>query len=223
VTDLAPISAAALLSDLGFLAYPDLPDRPGPAYLLVALRETATLRHYDPEAVDYYVTEGDRGVRRTLTRATAVPIEVDFSWGLIRIEDRLRVTNEYLTFGGRLSAESVEGVLVAVFASPAPLLRRGGHSQEWDLGADNLGAYFGRLMIPVDYAPGFEGRAARADPVALYAAFLADAMARYRASSDLRAGQPDVWTLLRAEERRVRACHPREWTDGESLRLSASA
>ncbi|MDO8485939.1 MAG: hypothetical protein Q7S35_13435 [Candidatus Limnocylindrales bacterium] len=217
-TRLDPASAAPLLTDLGFLERSDLPDRPGPAYLLVALRATPTLHHYDPEAVEYWVTEAGRGARRTLTRETRLPIETDFSWGLIRIVDRLHVTNEYLTFGGRLSADSIDGVVVAVFTSPTPLLRRGGHSQGWDQGADSLGAYFSRFLLAVDYAPGFEARAARADPVTRYAAFLTDAMVRYRASPLLRAGQPDLWTVLQAEDRRLRANHPGEWAAGEALR-----
>lgn len=221
-TDFDPASAGPLMSDLGFLASPDLPDRPGPAYLLVAMREAPTLRHYDPETVEYWVTEGGRGVRRTLTRETHLPLETEFSWGLIRIVDRLHVTNEYLTFGGRLSAASVDGVVLAVFTSPAPLLRRGGHSQGWDRGADHLGAFFARFLRAVDYSPGFEARAAKADPITRYAAFLADAMARYRASSALRLEQPDVWTLLMAEERRLQANHPDEWAAGEALRSEAT-
>ena len=220
---LDPVSAVTMLTDLGFLARPDLPDRPGPAYLLVALRDAPTLRHYDPEAVEYWISEGGRGVRQTLTRETRLPIDSEFSWGLIRIVDRLHVTNEYLTFGGRLTADAIDGVVIAVFTSPAPLLRRGGHSQGWDRGADNLGAYFARLMVPVDYAAGFERRVARADPISRYAAFLADTMARYRASSVLRAEQPELWSLLQAAERRLRTEHPVEWAAGDGLRRQASA
>lgn len=219
---LDPSSAAPMMSHLGFLASPDLPDRPGPAYLIVALREAPTLRHYDPEAIEYWVTEAGYGVRRTLTRTTRLPIDVDFSWGLIRVVDRLHVTNEYLTFGGRLVADSIDGVVVAVFTSPAPLLRRGGHSQGWDRGADSLGAYFSRFLVAVDYAPGFEARAAQADPVTRYAAFLADAMARYRSSPVLRGDQPGLWTLLRAEERRLRATRPTAWDGGKALRREAT-
>jgi hypothetical protein len=156
-----------------------------------------------------------------LTRETRLPIDADFSWGLIRIVDRLHVTNEYLTFGGRLTADAMDGVVVAVFTSPVPLLRRGGHSQGWDRGADNLGAYFARLMVPVDFAPGFERRIARANPTTRYAAFIADAMARCRASSVLRAGQPELWSLLGAEERRLRAGWPDEWAAGNALSLEA--
>ena len=219
---LDPVSAAALLADLGFLAVSDLPDRPGPAFLLVALREAPTLHHYDPEAVEYWVSASGRGARRTLTRDSQMPIEVDFSWGLLRIVDRLHVTNEYLTFGGRLMADTVDGTVVAVFTSSAPLLRRGGHSQGWDQGAESLGAFFSRFLLAVDYAPGFEGRAAAADPVTRYAAFLGDALARYRASPILRAQQADLWTLLQSEERRLRADHPTEWAAGEILRRDAN-
>ena len=49
---LDPTVAAGLLANLGFLAGSDLPARPGPAYLLVALRPAPTLHHYDPERVD---------------------------------------------------------------------------------------------------------------------------------------------------------------------------
>lgn len=219
---LDPVSAAPLLSDLGFLSSSDLPDRPGPASLLVALREAPTLHHYDPEVVEYWVSELGRGTRRTLTRESRLPLDTDFSWGLLRIIDRLHVTNEYLTFGGRLSADTVDGVVVAVFISPAPLLRRGGHSQGWDQGAESLGAFFSRFLLAVDYAPGFERQAAQADPVTRYSAFLADAMARYRASPILRAQQPDLWTLFQAEERRFRADHPTEWAAGEVLRRNAN-
>ncbi len=103
-----------------------------------------------------------------------------------------------------------------MFTSPAPL------PQGWDPGAEKLGAFFGRFLIAVDYAPGFDARAAQVDPVARYASFLADAMARYRASAQLRAQQPDLWALLQAEERRLRANHPSEWADGEALRNDAT-
>jgi hypothetical protein len=57
----------------GFLAHPDLPDEPGPAFLLVALRPAPTMRHYDPEAIDYWVSQAGRGERRSLTRETPMP------------------------------------------------------------------------------------------------------------------------------------------------------
>jgi hypothetical protein len=207
----------------GFLAEPDLPDRPGPAYLLVALRERPTLRHYDPELVEYWVSRDGRGTPESLTYTTRMPLEADFSWGLIRIVDRLSVSNEYLTFGGHLSAASIDGVTVAVFSSPAPLLRRGGHSQGVDQGALELGAFFGRILLAVDYTPGFEAAAAAADPLARYAAFVADLVARYRASPTLRSVHADAWTLFDAEDRRLQREHPEAWAAGATLREAATS
>lgn len=219
---LDPASAALRIADLGFLSTSDLPDRPGPAYLLVALREAPTFRHYDPELVEYWVTTSGRGTRRALTRDTPLPIETAFSWGLIRIVDRLRVTNEYLTFGGHLAVDLVDGVVVAVFTSPAPLLRRGGHSQGWDHGAESLGAFFGRFLLAVDYTPGFEAHAADAGPVTRYAAFVADTLARYRSSAVLRSQHAELWNLLQAEERRLRSTRPDAWAAGADLRAQAT-
>lgn len=215
--EMSPERAAGRLKDLGFFASPDFPDRPGSAYLLVALREKPTLRHFDPEAIDYWVSEAGHGARRTLTRDTPMPLEAELSWGMIQIVDRFKVTNEYLTFGGLLSAASVDGAIVAVVNSPAPLLRRGGHSQRWDQGAESLGAFFGRLLLAVDYTAGFEAQAAAADPLARYAAFLTDTVTRYRASPKLRASQPELWILLDAAEHRLRAEHPEASTQGSAL------
>lgn len=212
-----PTSAATALARLGFVASSDLPDRPGPAYLLVALRSQPTLRHFDPELVEYWTSEHRRGARRTLTRATQTPLEADVAWGLIRLGDRLRVSNEYLTFGGKLVADRVGDDVLAVFTSPVPILRRGGHSQWTDPGAESLGAWFGRLLLAVDYVPGFERRLADADPLSRYAAFLADTVARYRATTSMRVAYSDLWTLLSGEDRRLRKEHPDEWRAGQAL------
>jgi hypothetical protein len=220
---LEPEVAAACLADWGFLASPDLPDRPGPARLLVAIRRVPTFRHFDPELVEFWVSEEGRGRPATITYATAMPLERDFSWGLIRITDRLRVSNEYLTFGGRLAADAVDDVFTLVFTSPAPLLRRGGHSQAWDPPAEWMAAFFARLMVAVDYAPGFEARVASADPLVRYAAFVEDCTARFRSSGARRLDQPGMWTLMESEERRLQRDHPEAWDAGERLLTAARA
>jgi hypothetical protein len=208
--------AASRIRHWGFLAHPDLPDAPGPAFLLVALRPAPTLQHYDPEGVDYWVTDGGRGERRTLTHGTPMPRSEDFAWGLIRLVDRFGVSNEYLTFGGRLDAASVDDLVVASFVSPAPLLRRGGHSQGLDPGADAVGAFFGRLMVAVDFTPGFEAEFAEADPRIRYAAFVRDGLDRR--SSRWGAGPIDdeLSRLLRSEGMRLRA-EPEQWEAARAL------
>jgi len=218
--ELPAAAAADRVRHWGFLAQPDLPDRPGPAFLLVALRPAPTLQHYDPEAVEYWVTLDGRGRRQTLTHDTPMPRSEDFSWGLIRLVDRLGVSNEYLTFGGRLNAATFDDVVVAAFASPAPLLRRGGHSQGLDPGADAIGAFFGRIMVAVDYTPGFEAMFGQADPLTRYSAFVRDAEARRRSGGRARTDD-EVPRLIQGEAGRLRTSHPTSWEGGADLLRAA--
>lgn len=202
--ELRATEVAGQVDHWGFVAYPDLPDGPGPAFLLVALRPSPTLRHYDPEAVDYWVSEDGRGSRRTLTHDSSMPRSEDFSWGLIRLVDRLGVSNEYLTFGGHLDAALVDEVVVAAFASSAPLLRRGGHSQGWDDGADAIGGFFARMMVAVDFQPGFEQSFAAAEPLTRYAAFVRDSDQRRRGQSCSASLDDPVGRIVRHEATRLR-------------------
>jgi hypothetical protein len=212
------VEAARRLAEFGFLVRSDLPDRDGPAVLMVALRERPALTHYDPEDVSYWVSEGGVGRREHLSRATTLPIEGRaFAWGEIRIVDRLHVSNEYLTFGGRLAAAMVDDTVIAVFESPVPLLRRGGHSQGWDEAAENVGAFFGRMKIAVDYVPGFEARLASTRPEACYGAFVADLAERHRSEPLLRETQPQLWSLVASEEHRLARDLPEDLADGRWL------
>jgi hypothetical protein len=219
--DIRAADVAPRMRQWGFLAHPDLPDTPGPAFLLVALRPAPTLLHYDPEAVDYWVSDHGRGERRTLTHATRMPLSEDYSWGLIRLVDRLGVSNEYLTFGGHLDAASIDDVVVAAFASPAPQLRRGGHSQSWDEGADVVGAFFARLMIAVDFTADFEFALARATPLTRYAAFVRDATARRRGAPSGGRSDEALDQLMRAETSRLMTAAPGDWRAAGALLVAA--
>ena len=141
------------------------------------------------------------------------------SWGLVRLVDRVGASNEYLTFGGRVSAAAVDDATVAVFRSPVPLLCRGGHSQLWDEGADLVAAFFGRLAATLT-APGLEAEVTRATPEARYCAFLADVGARYRRSPDLQSEDARLWSILRTEETQMRSAHSDAWREGERLAAS---
>ena len=213
-----PDVAAARLERLGFLAVADLPDRPGPGLLLVAIRDRPTLRHYDPERVELWVADGARGVRRTIDRSTPVPLATAFEWGLIRIEDRLHVTNEYLAFGGRVDVDRVGDAILVRFVSPAPMLRRGGHSQGIDDGAETLGGWFGRLRSAIDLAPSIESALTAAEPLELYAAFLQDTNHQLNANPTIRSVYRDLACLLRAEAVRLREEQPTIWASAIELR-----
>ena len=210
-------AAADAIPEWGFLAEPGTPEGSGPGYLVVALREKPTLDHFDPESVRFWVSSEGRGQQFELDRWTKVPVQEEVSWGPITIVDRLRETNEFLTFGGAVCAGREGGTVVAVFVSPAPLLRRGGHSQGWDLGAQSLGAHFGRLVAVAGQDRTFEAAAAKADPLARYAAFVADQVERGHRSEPLRESDPQVWRLFLGEAKRLQRLEPVHWREGQTL------
>lgn len=209
--------AARRLAPWGFLADPDLPDHPGPASLVVALRDRPTLRHYDPEVVEFWVTRDGHGAHQTITRATPMPFRSAVSWGEIRILDRLAESNGYLGFGGRCDADVIYDEVIVDLTSSAPIFRRGGHSQGWDQGADAVGAFFGRLLVTVDYVPGFERRLARATPLARYTAFIQDASRRDRNMPITALELRPFAATVRTEATRLQSEHSDEWRDGAAL------
>ena len=146
-----------------------------------------------------------------------MPLDTHVAWGEIRITDRLGVSNEYLTFGGRCEADVIGGMTIVVFTSEAPLLRRGGHSQGWDAGADAIGAFFGRLLVTVDYVPGFEARLAVASPLARYAAFLQERLALGRQMGERDLDVRPFAAIARTESVRLRRDHPVDWDAGTLL------
>jgi hypothetical protein len=139
---------------------------------------------------------------------------------MIRVTDRKRETNEWLSFGGRLQAAVVDGAIIAVFTSTAPLFRRGGHSQGWDMGAPSVGAFFAKVRGVAGYDARFEAMTGRAEPLARYACFVAEFARRYRRSEILRKLDGDLWRLVQHEEYRLKASDPASWDAG--LRLLAA-
>jgi len=216
-TTLDPCTSAQFLAGLGFLLTPDGEGTESPSYLLVALREQRTLCHFDPERAEYWQEAGSRSHVESFGRATTLPLDHPFTWGSIRIVDRLEVANEYLTFGGRLSAARLDGFTVAVFASPAPMLRGGGHSQAPDPAAAGVTAFFARLRAAAGDSVAVERRILRVSPQGRYAAYLADATETYRRSHALQLSDPQTWQSLTRQERRLRAERPTAWSEGVGL------
>lgn len=216
-TSIDPVTAADMLTYWGFLAHADLEDHDGPSYLLVAIRRVPTRQHYDPEQLDYWVTDGGRGTQASLTKMSTLPVDVSTTWGMLRVVDRLAVSNEWLSFGGRLNASQVDGNIIAVFTSSAPLLRMGGHSQGWDEGAPSVAAFFARVRAAAGVDRRFEALEGTADPQDRYSCFVADFARRYRRSEMLRTLDAGLWRLISHEERRMRDQHPMAWQAGARL------
>jgi hypothetical protein len=202
--------AAALLAHLGFeIVHGDRPGEAGGANLLVGLRATPTLEHFDPERVTYWVAKGGRGRLAELSLESEVPFDGSFSWGTLRVIDRLEEMNAFLTFGGQLHvAVHDPGLTIAVFSSSGPIVRWSGHSQPIDSLTGYVGAFFARLMIPIDFRPGAEAQVAATSPAVLYAAFLADLQARLHAEREAGAISGDLEHWVERETTRIGAATP---------------
>jgi hypothetical protein len=214
---LTPAIGRQLLDELGFLHVPGPPLTASRAYLFVAIRRKPTLRHFDPERIDYWAEQDGVGAAATIEASTGRLPRGAFAWGRIRIVDRLREGNDYVAFGGRLSVERIDDVTVAVFASEAPILARGGHSQGWDPLAEETSGYDARLRAAFGRDRGLERFALSMSPVALYAAFVADTLAREDAAARVAAWHPVTQALLRREARRLARSVPADWAAGEAL------
>ena len=192
-----PAAAAALVAELGFRIVGEGIDPPDDGHLIVALRSAPTLRHFDPESISFYGPAGDGAAVFTVARlAPGVVRERRALWGHVHVVDRVPVENRFLTFGGRLRMAGLDdGETIVQLSSPVPIVRWGGHSQGTDSLAEAIGAFFGRLIVPVDFAPGAAARIDAAAPEVLFIAFLVDSVRR-RTAAKLRTREPselDRW------------------------------
>jgi hypothetical protein len=211
--------AARRVAHLGFLLETPPRGLPGEARLLVAFRARPTLEHFDPELVRFWRTGADRrGHLTELTIASRTPMRAEFSWGRVEVIDRLGVENAFATLGGQVSLGAFRpDESVAIFTSPGPILRLGGHSQDVDQAALELGAFFGRMMVPIDFEPGVEEAISAATPLVRYAAFVAFEEVRYAGHQALREEQPAIAAAIGAEARRLRSDDPDAWALGNNL------
>ncbi len=213
---------AELVSRLGFVVVDGgVPGPAGEAWLVVALRDRPTLRHFDPELVTYWQTGSDgRGHRAELARG-ASPRSESFSWGKIEVIDRLAVKNRFISLGGELTVNEVAAdTTLAVFHSPGPILRLGGHSQDYDAVSVELGAFFGRMLVPIDFAPGVEGAVSAATPLERYCAFVEYQVGRLERAARLSSEPDPDARVLRAEATRLHTENPDAWEAGRRLLAS---
>lgn len=218
-SDPALRQAAERLARLGFVVVGGShPEETGTAQLLVALRSQPTLEHFDPELVEHWVATGGRGRTAEITRATPIPRHEPFSWGTIRAVDRVEASNSFLTFGGDVTVAALDAdTTIVVFESPAPIVRSTGHSQSVDPLTGEVGAFFARLKVPIDFQPGVEERIAALSPRALHGAMLTALQRRYARTEALREAHPGMAAMASREARRMRVEHPADWGAGEQL------
>lgn len=220
LTDISWTGAASkLLANLGF----DLVIAEGGSgnggHLLIAIRPTPTLQHFDPEEVTYWVTEAGRGRAAKLDREMHTPVDMPFAWGKIGLADRLGITNQFLSFGGQLRVEMTpEAILLADFSSSAPILRWSGHSQGLDPLTDEVGAFFGRIKVPIDFAPGAEDLVSRAAPRTLYCSFIQEVRERLAHARMLRESNRWLADWSSRESQRMETTAIEHWKAAQELR-----
>jgi hypothetical protein len=217
--------AGRRLANLGFeLVEPDRVAGDDTSHLLVAIRPAPTLRHFDPEAIDCWTCEAGRGKAAKLERETHYPISSDYSWGLISLADRLGVTNQFLSFGGALRGQMTpEATVLIDFSSHAPIVRGSGHSQSVDpLGAE-VGAFFARIKVPIDFVPGAEALVAKASPLTLYCAFIQHVRERLAQARGLREANRWLADWSAHEAQRMESSAAEHWQGAVDLRQQLGA
>lgn len=192
-----PKAAALLVAELGFRLIGDGSGPSHEGHLLIGLREAPTLRHFDPERISFYEPDDGGAALATVDRLPAGErSDRVVQWGHVHVVDRIPEENRFLTFGGELRLAGLgDGLTIAYLRSPAPIVRWGGHSQGTDSLAGEIGAFFGRLIVPVDFTPGAAARIGAVPPVVLFTAFLRDAVERRRAPArrGVEATELDRW------------------------------
>jgi hypothetical protein len=193
--------AAGLMADLGFVAFRTPPDVAVPdSCLMVMIRDAPTRRHFDPETVSYWVIDNGQGRTELADRGTRTPLSRPYSWGRIRLVDRLRARNSFVSFGGWLTCERVgSDALLLIFRSPAPILRLPGHSQQRDRLSDEVLAFFGRVVPRLWSSSADEQLVGSLPPEAFYAAFLLNEAGRLQLSTQLQDTTRDDAHTIRRE------------------------
>jgi len=211
--------AAERLVRLGFVVVSGShPEDTGAAQLLVALRGRPTLEHFDPELVEHWAISAGRGRLVEISRATPLPRRGPYSWGTIRAVDRVDAFNSFLSFGGEVTVAALDADLtMVVFDSPAPIVRSTGHSQGVDPLTGEVGAFFARIKVPIDFTSGVEQRIAAMSPRALHGAMLSALQRRYAHAEALREAHPAVAAWASREAHRMRQEHPVDWEAGDLL------
>ena len=124
----------------------------------------------------------------------------------------------HMTFADRETHAAVDpDMTLVVFESPAPIVRSTGHSQSLDPLTGEVGAFFARMMVPIDFQDGAAQRIAAMAPRALYGAMLAALQRRYAHREALRVAHPAIAAWAGREAHRMREEHGADWDAGDAL------
>src|SRR5687768_17379490 len=195
---LAITDAPELLSDIGYLLIHGSPFQRGPAYLLVAIRPRPTRAHFDPERIEYWSAGSEAAEPATLEWPIAPPPPA-YSWGTIKVIDRVAAVNRFVSFGGSLSAARDGALSAALFRSDAPILAVSGRGAAGDPLAASVLGFFARLAAACGADAALARHVSALDPLALYAAYLVRTLDLCSSGAGAPTAPPRLQTVLRSE------------------------
>ena len=104
---------------------------PGYLELVVAIRQTPTELHFDPEAIHLRLVYRDDTVRETTIMLTNPPLDVrQVCPGPVTLVDRIGKRIDFFVFGGQLKAFTRPHETICWLHSSAPILELTGQAQE---------------------------------------------------------------------------------------------
>ena len=195
---LASTDAPELLTNVGYLLVRGSPFERGPAYLLVAIRPRPTRAHFDPERIEYW-SAGPGAAQEATLEWPIVVAPSTYSWGTIKIIDRVAAVNRFVSFGGSLSSARDGALSAALFRSDAPILAVSGRGEAGDPLAASVVGFFARLAAACGADSTLARDVSAMDPLTIYAAYLVRALELYASGPAAPTAPSRLLALLRSE------------------------
>lgn len=180
------------------------PESPGYTGLLVAIRETSTGEHFDPESINLRIIEDNNEIDWDNFRLKLLfQKSKHIGPGQVSLRDRMDKRVKFFTFGGFLEATSIPGETVYSVRSPAPILDL---NESPESVAEQL-AFETEALIAEQRArwgsneSGFSQRLARISPLELYLAVVLSILQRYELNSALHQSFQQLYTALVREKK----------------------
>ena len=193
------------MKDWGYRLLPQTHSHsPGYSGLRIAIRETPTKLHFDPESNRLRLRDRTGSADWTMLKLESPDRGIGHVCpGRVIVRDRLDKRVVFFTFGGSLEVASAPGVIVYWLHSPAPVLEL---AEPEESIPDQLACETEALMATLQARwgsndSGFAQRLAHVEPLQFYLASLYSILLRYSQSQALRDTFEDFYNALLEEKR----------------------
>lgn len=190
------------------------PHSPGYTGLLVAIRETPTKRHFDPEKIRLQILD-EHGMpnRMTFYLEWHLAKSRQVCTGRVILQDRKDKQVEFFTFGGSIESVSVPGETMYSLRSTAPILQLTDKEKSIP---DLLAAETEILIAKQEARWGadderFGRQLAQIEPLQFYMASISSLLARSKQTSVLQKEIAELYTVLRKERNWLKETG--QWSD----------